>query len=94
MSFFLVDERLEEKEKEKERERERERGEKKRLLAGRGEGWLEVTAEKHLVGDAFNVRQRAVVVVIGGLLVLRRYLTVVPAAEDALDEITDEKRRP
>ena len=48
----------------REREIERERG--RLLLAERGEGWLEVTAEKHLVGDAFNVRQRAVVVVIGG----------------------------
>lgn len=37
----------------------------RKVVAGRGEGRLEVTAEKHLVPVAFNVRQRAVVVVIG-----------------------------
>ena len=37
----------------------------RKVVAGRGEGRLEVTAEKHLVPVAFNVRQRAAVVVIG-----------------------------
>lgn len=77
MSFSLVGERLE--------------GEKR--VAERGERRLEVTAEKHLVGDAFNVRQRAVVVVIGASSTSSLF-NVVPAVQDALNEITDEKRRP
>lgn len=49
-------------------------------------------------GDAFNARQRAVVVAIGLASSSTRFFqslfNVVSAAQDALDQITDEKRPP
>lgn len=52
--------------------------------------------KKRLVGgDAFNARQRAVVVAIGlASSSTRSLFNVVSAAQDAPDQITDEKRPP
>lgn len=89
MSFSPVGQRVEEKEGKGEGERE------KREKEGGRKRRVKRTKKRLVGGDAFNARQRAVVVAIGlASSSTRSLFNVVSAAQDAPDQITDEKRPP
>lgn len=83
------------KEWRRKREREREREREKREKGGGRKRRVKRTKKRLVGGDAFNARQRAVVVAIGlASSSTRSLFNVVSAAQDAPDQITDEKRPP